>query len=72
MTIERIFHCDGPECERYMRTMRTRTEHFLVVSDGGTSLHFCGWDCVLRHAATKEPEQVIAAGADSGPLEDGA
>ena len=22
--------------------------------------HFCGWDCVLRHAATKEPEQVVS------------
>lgn len=49
--------------------MRTRTEHFLVVSEGGTAMHFCGWDCVLRHAATKEPEQIILAGPDSGSVE---
>lgn len=71
MSIERIFHCDGPDCERYFRTTRLRTEHFLVVTEGvGPALHFCGWDCVLRHAATKEPEQVIPVGPDSGSLED--
>ena len=69
MSIERIFHCDGPDCERFMRTMRRRTDHFLVVSEGATALHFCGWDCVLRHAAAKEPEQVVAAGPDPGSLE---
>jgi hypothetical protein len=64
VAIERVFHCDGPECERYVQTQRVRPELFLVVSEkGGPSLHFCGWDCVLRHAATKEPEQVIT---DSG------
>lgn len=69
MSIERIFHCDGPDCERYVRTMRLRTEHFLVVTMGGTATHFCGWDCVLRHAATKEPEQVTATDPDPGSLE---
>lgn len=65
MSIERIFHCDGPDCERNVKTTRTRPEMFLTVSErGGPPLHFCGWDCVLRHAATKEPEQVIAAGPD--------
>lgn len=60
MTIERIFCCNGPDCNRHMRTMRTRTEHFFVVSRSGEpTLHFCGWDCVLRHASTKEPETVI-------------
>lgn len=64
MSIERLFHCDGPDCERYMRTQRARPAMFLTVSEPGRSraLHFCGWDCVLRHAATKEPEQVVASG----------
>ena len=67
MSIERVFHCDGPECERFVRTLRLRPEMFLTVSEhGGPNLHFCGWDCVLRHAATKEPEQVIAG---SGPFD---
>lgn len=62
MSIERLFHCDGPDCERYARTQRLRPEMFLTVSErGGPALHFCGWDCVLRHAAAKEPEQVVAA-----------
>jgi hypothetical protein len=65
VSIERIFHCDGPDCERYFQTRRRRTDHFLVVSEGWTTLHFCGWDCILRHAATKEPEQVIPAGSGS-------
>ncbi|MEA2252518.1 MAG: hypothetical protein QOG70_2760 [Solirubrobacteraceae bacterium] len=61
MTIERVFHCDGPECERRGHTTRLRHEMFLVVSErGGSALHFCGWDCVLRYAATKEPEQIVA------------
>ena len=64
MSIERTFYCDGPDCERYFQTRRLRTEHFIVVTEQGISLHFCGWDCVLRHAATKEPEQVIPAGVE--------
>jgi hypothetical protein len=68
MSIERTFHCDGPECERHVRTAGRRATTFLTITEpGGPALHFCGWDCVLRHAATKEPEAVIAApGSDDG------
>ena len=67
MSIERIFHCDGPDCDRNMKTARARPEMFLIVSEAtGPTLHFCGWDCVLRHAAAKEPEQVLAAGEPDG------
>lgn len=61
MSIERIFYCDGPDCERHVRTARPRpTVAFLTVSEAsGRPLHFCGWDCVLRYAATKEPETVF-------------
>jgi hypothetical protein len=59
VSIERIFHCDGPDCERHVATMDSRPPMFLVVTEhAGADLHFCGWDCVLRHASTKEPEQV--------------
>lgn len=67
MSIERIFHCDGPDCERHVRTMRDHPPMFLTViahEDANHHSHFCGWDCVLRHAATIEPEQVIAGGPD--------
>jgi hypothetical protein len=65
MSVERIFYCDGPDCDRHVKTARTRPEMFLTVSErGGLAQHFCGWDCVLRHAAAKEPEHVVA-----GPYE---
>ena len=61
MSIERVFYCDGPDCDRHVKTARARPEVFLTVSErGGLAQHFCGWDCVLRLAATKEPERVVA------------
>lgn len=59
MSIERLFRCDGPECERFVQTTRMHPELFITVSEDGDELHFCGWDCVLRFAATKEPETVV-------------
>jgi hypothetical protein len=65
MSIERLFYCDGPDCNRHVQTRRARPELFLTVSErGGPALHFCGWDCVLRHAAAKEPAVVIHVGDD--------
>ena len=58
MSIERIFYCDGPECERHVRTAALRSP-FLTVTEESKTLHFCGWDCILRYAAAKEPEIVI-------------
>jgi hypothetical protein len=63
MSIERIYYCDGPECERHVRTAAHRpAAGFVFVTEGGSggTLHFCGWDCVLKYAATKPPEEVIA------------
>jgi hypothetical protein len=59
MSVERIFYCDGPGCERHVQTARTRAESILTVTGDGPPLHFCGWDCVLRHAAAKEPETIV-------------
>jgi hypothetical protein len=64
VTIERIFYCDGPGCDRCVRTSEGRPRSgLLTITGDGRPLHFCGWDCVLRHAGAKEPEQVV-----SGPL----
>jgi hypothetical protein len=63
VSIEKIFYCDGPECERHVRTTRSRPEAgFVFVTEGGSAatLHFCNWDCVLKYAATKPPVEVIA------------
>jgi hypothetical protein len=65
MSIERIFYCDGPDCERSVSEAAARAPGNLLTIEDGDQLHFCGWDCVLRYAAAKEPEQVI-----SGPWAD--
>ena len=65
MSIERIFHCDGPDCERHVQTAATRPEAFITLTEGrGQAMHFCGWDCVLRRAAEKPPAEVISFGSD--------
>jgi hypothetical protein len=60
MSIERVFYCDGPDCETNVRTASSRPATFIIVTeDAGRSLHFCTWDCVLRHAAEKPPVEAI-------------
>lgn len=61
MSIERIFYCDGPDCERTFKTRKRQPPMFVTISEhGGPALRLCGWDCVLPYAAAKEPEQIIA------------
>ncbi len=63
MSIERIFYCDGPDCDHHARAASSRAAAFLIVTEeAGRSLHFCSWDCVLRHAAEKPPTEVVEAG----------
>lgn len=64
MAIERIYHCDGPDCDRSVRCSggapRSRLLTVTWVAAGHRAvLHFCGWDCTLRFAATQEPEDVV-------------
>ena len=60
MSIERIFYCDGPDCGRHTQTASPRPSTFITVKEAaGRSLHFCTWDCLLRHAAEKPPSEVI-------------
>lgn len=63
MSIERIFRCDWSECEGHVRTASTRPSSFITVTEGaGRSLHFCTWDCILKHAAEKPPVERITLG----------
>ncbi len=64
MSIERIFYCDGPECDCHVRTASKRPQggFLFVEEDGPTVLHFCTWDCVLKYAATLPPSEVVLAG----------
>lgn len=51
-------HCDAPGCKAWTRTM---LEAWIEVYElpsrkkRDDALHFCSWDCLLRHGATKEP-----------------
>lgn len=63
MSVERVFYCDGPDCERHVRTTGTLPPVFLTVNeDADHAHHFCGWDCVLKYGARMPPEEVIPAG----------
>ena len=65
VAIERVFYCDWRECDHHAQTANPRPVVFLTVTErGGRALHFCSWDCVLKHAAEKPPVEVI-------PLADG-
>jgi hypothetical protein len=57
--IERVFHCDRRDCEHHARTLKTRPPVFLTVTGDGKPLHFCGWDCLLKHAAEFPPAEVV-------------
>jgi len=65
MSIERVFYCDGPECERHVQTPTTRPGPFLTVTEAHSpALHFCSWDCVLKRAALVPVSEVV--GFDPG------
>lgn len=66
MSIERIFYCDWRECEGHVRTARLRPSAgriITVTEEAGHSLHFCSWDCILKHAGEKPPVEVIPVGS---------
>jgi hypothetical protein len=69
VAIRRTFHCDGPDCERWCSQAAHRKPggRFLTVTREWPALHFCGWDCVLRYAATMEPEVVVPFGPQPDP-----
>ena len=46
-----VLHCD--ECGTWGRG--TMAAHFIHVTEEDSTLHFCLWDCLIRHAARKEP-----------------
>jgi hypothetical protein len=65
MSIERIFYCDGPDCDRRVRTADALPDLFLTVRESADrTTHFCGWDCALSYGASIPPEQVIPAGVE--------
>jgi hypothetical protein len=66
MSIRRVYSCDWRECNHQVHSAGSRPPMFLTVTEGpGSSLHFCSWDCVLRHAGEKPPcETIPLAAAD--------
>lgn len=71
MTVEFIYHCDGPDCEMQQRsTAYAPIAGWLQVNEGLPSLpdntfDFCSWDCLLRRAAKIEPVTVIRMEGDA-------
>lgn len=61
MSIERTFHCDGPDCEAHAKTAGVQPPFgFLAVrEDANHEHHFCTWDCLLKFAAQKPPTETI-------------
>jgi hypothetical protein len=60
VSIERVFYCDWRECESHVRTASPRSAAIITVTEGtGRSLHFCSWDCILKHSAEKPPVEVV-------------
>jgi hypothetical protein len=60
MSIDRIFYCDWRDCDHHMQTASTSAYPFITVTESaGRSLHFCNWDCVLKHAGEKPPVETM-------------
>ena len=63
MSIERIFYCDGPDCERHVQTGRPSPPAFLTLTEEtGHTEHFCSWDCILKRAASMPPAEAVTFG----------
>src|SRR5262249_26031195 len=62
VAIERVYYCDWRECETNARTARQRPPmtFITVTEETGRPLHFCSWDCILKHAAEKPPVEVVS------------
>lgn len=54
-------HCDGPECNTWVKTDMIADSGFYTIFDGVYPSqayyvgHFCSWDCIMKHAASKPP-----------------
>jgi len=59
VSIERIFYCDWRECDGHVQTASRLAPLITVTEHAGRSLHFCDWDCLLKHAAEKPPVEII-------------
>lgn len=65
MSIERVFYCDGPDCQRHVRTMAEFPScGFIETRQASAGFpdarnHFCSWDCLMKFAAQHPPPEVI-------------
>jgi hypothetical protein len=68
VSIERVFHCDEKGCRTHIPSMYTKPEEqgWLFVTETGQApgrtLHFCCWDCLMKHAAQFPPPTRIPVG----------
>ena len=61
VSIERVYICDHKDCENHARTASESLPVAMISVNEGADrpLHFCGWDCLLKHAAEKPPAEVV-------------
>jgi hypothetical protein len=63
MSIERVFYCDWRDCNHHHETVSASAAPFITVTErAGHSLHFCGWDCLLKYAGEIPAARVIPLG----------
>lgn len=72
MSVERTFTCEN--CPRHVKTHGPLPPTFLtVIQDSNlrhesvVTRHFCGWDCLLHHAAKETPAEWFDA--DGNPID---
>jgi hypothetical protein len=65
MTVERRFYCDGPDCERFVRTLKPKPPEgsgFITAGeaiDGAEIKHFCTWDCCMKWSAQQPVAEIF-------------
>lgn len=70
MSVQRTYYCEAPDCEAHASTATPPPYlpvGFLGVRESEPGAmqeerHFCGWECVMRYAATLPPPESIEFG----------
>lgn len=75
MSVRHTYTCDGPRCNAHITTAAdmpgggflTVTERTGFNHEPDVTLHFCTWDCAIRHGATLEPAEYFDM--DGNPID---
>lgn len=66
MAVDRVLHCDGPDCNNRVQTADPPPyipigwiEVRQGLHAGPITREFCDWECVMKYAATFPPPEII-------------